>query len=75
VGKQRANRYEFFNTYAKTFGYREELIKKTTYNKRNTKFLLHDSSLSIKFTSSILGGNFNSIEEGFLRMKSQGGVA
>lgn len=76
VGKQRVNRYQFFNTYAKVFGYNQNLIKETTYNEqsKNQSLLLHDISLSIEFTSSILGGYFNSIEEGFIRMKAQGGI-
>ncbi|MCA1614343.1 MAG: sugar nucleotide-binding protein [Acidobacteria bacterium] len=66
---------EFFQSYARAFGLDESLLSPASVGGLKESALLRpDSSLSVEQTSKKLGIPFNSVAEGFARMKSRGGV-
>jgi dTDP-4-dehydrorhamnose reductase len=75
VGRERVSRFEFFQSYAGTFGLDEDLLSPVSVaNMKERIFLQPDSSLSMDQTSKRLGIAFNSIREGFTRLKARGGI-
>ena len=75
VGRERASRFEFFQAYAETFGLDVSLLVPVSAAGAKDKiFLLPDSSLSIDQTAKRLGIPFNSVREGFARLKACGGI-
>jgi len=75
AGRERVSRFEFFQTYARTFGLGQELLKPVTASQLESELLLQpDSSLSVAQTANKLGVLFNSVAEGFARLKAAGGV-
>ena len=75
VGRERVSRLEFFQSYAKSLGLEGNLLSPTSIAQMKDALLLQpDSSLSSKQTSKQLGINFNSVIEGFDRLKANGGV-
>jgi len=74
VGRERASRFEFFQAYAKTFGLDLSLLAPSTTAGVKDIFLQPDSSLSVEQTAKRLGITFNSIREGFARLKACGGL-
>ena len=70
VGRERVNRFEFFRTFAQVFGLREDLLDPTAGGERRDAMLLQaDSSLSSEKTAAQLAVEFNSVSEGFSRLK------
>jgi len=74
VGRQRVSRFEFFKSYAGTLGLDHLLAPVSIANVKDKLFLQPDSSLSAEQTSQRLGVTFNSIAEGFTRLKARGGT-
>lgn len=75
VGRERVSRYEFFQSYTDSLGLDGNLLSPTSIAQmKDTLLLQPDSSLSSKQTSKQLGINFNSLTEGFDRLKTNGGV-
>lgn len=75
VGRERVSRFEFFQSYVRTFGLDEDLLSPiSTADMNDRLFLQPDSSLSVDQTSRRLGIKFNSISEGFTRLKARGGI-
>lgn len=74
VGRERVSRFEFFQSYADTFGFDIDLLSPVSIaGVKDKLFLQPDSSLSIDQTSKRLDVVFNSIAEGFTRLKAHGG--
>ena len=74
-GRERVSRFEFFQTYARTFGLNQELLKPVAAAELKTQLWLQpDSSLSVSQTANKLAIEFNSVAEGFERLKSAGGL-
>jgi dTDP-4-dehydrorhamnose reductase len=75
AGRERVSRFEFFQTYARTFGLSQELLKPVAASPLESELLLQpDSSLSVAQTANKLGVEFNSVAEGFARLQTAGGV-
>ena len=75
VGRERVNRFEFFRSYARSFGLDEDLLCPVSIATiKDRLFLQQDSSLSMDQTIKRLGIAFNSIAEGFTRLKNRGGI-
>lgn len=75
VGRERVSRFEFFQSYAGTFGLDEDLLSPVSIAQMKDRlFLQPDSSLSVDQTSKRLGIAFNSVTEGFTRLKAGGGI-
>jgi len=75
VGRQRTNRFGLFREFALAFELDDSLLKPVpAAERRQEMLLLPDSSLSIERTAAVLGGTFNSLSEGFARLKASGGV-
>ena len=75
AGRERVSRFEFFEAYAGTFGLDVNLLSPVPAGGLKEKLLLQpDSSLSVGQTSEKLGMTFNSVTEGFGRLKARGGV-
>ncbi len=75
AGRERVSRFDFFGTCARTFDLNQELLKPVTAAELKEQLLLQtDSSLSVEATSNKLGIVFNSVAEGFTRLKAAGGV-
>ena len=75
AGRERVSRFEFFRSYAGTFGLDVNLLSPVSAGGLKEKLLLQpDSSLSVEQTSERLGVAFNSVTEGFNRLKARGGV-
>ena len=75
VGRERVSRFEFFKSYARAFGLDETLLFPISIaGMTESLFLQPDSSLSVDQTSKRLGIAFNSITEGFTRLKARGGI-
>lgn len=73
VGRERVSRFEFFQTYARTFGLNVDLLFPVTAGALKAGLLLQpDASLSIEQSSKSLGTTFNSVAEGFSRLKTCG---
>ncbi|MCA1628891.1 MAG: SDR family oxidoreductase [Acidobacteria bacterium] len=75
VGRERVSRFEFFRSYADTFGLDASLLSPVSSAGLKEKLLLQpDASLSAERTAERLGVAFNSVAEGFVRLKASGGV-
>ncbi|HEY9284231.1 MAG TPA: SDR family oxidoreductase [Pyrinomonadaceae bacterium] len=75
AGRQRVSRYEFFRAYADAFGLDAGLLSPVSAAGLSEKLLLQrDSSLCVEQTSARLGVAFDSVTEGFNRLKARGGV-
>lgn len=75
AGRERVSRFEFFRSYADTFGLDVNSLSPVSAGGLTEKLLLRpDSSLSVEQTSERLGIAFNSVGEGFRRLKARGGV-
>lgn len=75
VGRERVSRFEFFKSYARAFGLDESLLSPISIaGMTESLFLQPDSSLSVAQTSKRLAIAFNSIAEGFTRLKARGGI-
>ena len=74
VGRERVNRFEFFQSYARTFGLNVNLLSPVSAGELKGGLLQPDSSLSIEQTAKRLGITFNSVAEGFARLRASGGV-
>jgi len=75
VGRERVSRFEFFRSYANTFELDAGLLSPIpSTGSKDELFLQPDSSLSVDQTSKQLGIKFNSISEGFARLKASGGI-
>ena len=75
AGRERVSRFEFFRAYADAFGLDVTLLSPVPVGGLKEKLLLQpDSSLSVAQTSERLGVAFNSVGEGFMRLKARGGV-
>ncbi|HYU97747.1 MAG TPA: hypothetical protein VE977_02920, partial [Pyrinomonadaceae bacterium] len=74
-GRERVSRFEFFQSYAGTFGLDKDLLSPVSMAQMKDKlFLQPDSSLSVDRTAKRLGIAFDSIAEGFGRLKAGGGI-
>lgn len=72
VGRERVSRFEFFQAYAKSLDLDSNLLSPVSMAQLGETLLLQpDASLSSKQTSSRLGINFNSVSEGFARMRAK----
>ena len=75
VGRERVSRFDFFKAYAGTFGLDGDLLSPVSIaSAKDRLFLQPDSSLAADQTSQRLGIIFNSLAEGFARLKTQGGT-
>jgi dTDP-4-dehydrorhamnose reductase len=75
VGRERVSRFEFFQSYADTFGFDKDLLCPVSIaDMKDRLFLQPDASLSVDQTAKRLGIAFNSITEGFTRLKARGGI-
>jgi dTDP-4-dehydrorhamnose reductase len=75
AGSERVSRFEFFRSYADAFGLDSGLLSPVPAGGLKEKLLLQtDSSLSVAKTSERLGVAFNSVTEGFARLKASGGI-
>jgi dTDP-4-dehydrorhamnose reductase len=75
VGRERVSRFEFFQSYAGIFGLDEGLLSPVSMAQmKDSLFLRPDSSLSMDQTAKTLGIAFDSIAEGFNRLKARGGI-
>ena len=75
AGRERVNRFEFFRAYASKFDLDASLITRASFRDGGERLLLRpDSSLSVQQTATKLGVVFNSIVEGFERLRAHGGV-
>jgi dTDP-4-dehydrorhamnose reductase len=75
AGPERASRFEFFRSYASAFGLDAGLLSPVSIGGLKERLLLQpDSSLSVQQTSQRLGVAFDSLTEGFARLKACGGV-
>lgn len=75
AGSERVSRFEFFRSYADTFGLDAGLLLPVPAGGLKEKLLLQtDSSLSVEKTSQRLGVASDSVSEGFARLKASGGV-
>lgn len=74
AGRERVNRFDFFRAYASTFALDASLISPSSLRDMGSRLLLQpDSSLSVQQTAAKLGVVFNSVAEGFERLRSHGG--
>lgn len=74
AGRERVNRLDFFRAYASTCDLDVGLITPSSLRDAGSQLLLRpDSSLSVQQTATKLGVVFNSISEGFERLRAQGG--
>jgi dTDP-4-dehydrorhamnose reductase len=75
VGRERVSRFDFFKSFASKFDLDVNLLCPVSVNHLKEKLLLQpDASLSVEQTSQRLGIAFNSLTEGFTRLKARGGV-
>jgi len=75
VGRERVSRFDFFKAYAGTFGLDGDLLSPVSIaSVKDRLFLQPDSSLAADQTSQRLGIIFNSLAEGFARLKAHGGT-
>ena len=74
VGRERVSRFEFFQTYANKFGLNVDLLTPVSAVGKKLGLLQPDSSLSMEQTHKRLGISFNSVAEGFDRLKACGGA-
>lgn len=75
VGRERASRYAWFQAFAEVFGYDPAALHPVSAGAdRERLLLMPDASLSSQSTQELLGIPFNSIEEGFGRLRAMGGA-
>lgn len=75
AGCQRVNRYELFQSYARTFGMDVTLVRPGVAGEKRAELLLQaDASLSVEKTALLLGVPFNSVSEGLERLRCAGGI-
>ena len=75
AGRERVSRFDFFRSYARAFGLDLGLLSPASREGRAAgAFLQPDASLSTEQTSLKLGVKFDSVDEGFARLKARGGV-
>lgn len=75
VGRERVSRFEFFQAYADSLELDRGLLLRISVAQMKEALLLQpDSSLASEQTSKQLGVNFNSVLEGFARLKAHGGL-
>lgn len=75
AGRERVSRFDFFRSYALAFGLDIKLLSPASREGREAgAFLQPDASLSTERSSRMLGVPFDSVEEGFARLKARGGV-
>jgi dTDP-4-dehydrorhamnose reductase len=75
AGRERVSRFDFFRSYARAFGLDLRLLSPASREGRAAGALLQpDASLSTEQTSDALGVKFDSVDEGFARLKARGGV-
>src|ERR1043166_1272270 len=75
IGRERVSRFEFFRTYARQFGLDSNLVTPVSFaDMQGSSMLRPDSSLSSKKTADLLGIEFNSVAEGFSRLRAHGGA-
>src|SRR6185436_3110408 len=75
VGRERVSRFEFFKSYATSLEVPDNLLVPVDGSELETSLLLQrDSSLSCKQTAQQLEIDINSVDEGFARLKADGGV-
>jgi dTDP-4-dehydrorhamnose reductase len=77
VGRERVNRFQLFNYYATMFNLNVKLLAPAQAGIGRERMLLQsDSSLSIEETANrLFGVSFNSVQEGFSRLKVLGDVS
>lgn len=74
VGRERVSRFEFFRSYTRQFGVDPALVTPVPLaDMKGSSMLRPDSSLVSKRTAALLGIDFNSVEEGFLRLRANRG--
>ena len=75
VGRERVSRFQFFLEYAKTFDLNVNLVAPVSSAETRDLLLLQpDSSLSSERTAKKLEMKFNSVSEGFRRLRDDGGA-
>lgn len=75
AGRERVSRFDFFRSYARAFGLDLGLLSPASREGREAgAFLQPDASLSTEQSSERLGVAFDSVDEGFARLKARGGV-
>lgn len=75
AGRERVSRFDFFRSYARAFGLDLRLLSPASREGRESgAFLQPDASLSTEQSSERLGVAFDSVDEGFARLKARGGV-
>ena len=75
VGRARVSRFDYFHAYARTFDLDTSLLAPLSIsNVKEKLFLQSDSSLSSEQTAARLGMTFNTVTEGFARLKASGGA-
>jgi dTDP-4-dehydrorhamnose reductase len=74
VGRERVSRFDFFRSYTTQFGLDSNLVTPVSLaDMKDSSMLRPDSSLSSKRTAGLLGIDFNSVEEGFVRLRADRG--
>ena len=75
VGRERVSRFQFFLEYAKAFDLNVNLVAPVSAAETKDLLLLQpDSSLSSEQTAKKLQISFNSVSEGFRRLRDDGGA-
>ncbi|HSS21913.1 MAG TPA: SDR family oxidoreductase [Pyrinomonadaceae bacterium] len=75
VGSQRVSRFDLFSSYANSRGIDPSLLKQVSLTQmKESLWLQPDSSLSSEKTTGQLGIHFDSVDEGFARLKAEGGL-
>lgn len=75
VGRERVNRFQFFQTYAAQFGLDVNLLRPVPAGERRATLLLQaDASLSQEYTVARLGITPDSVAEGLARLKATMGA-
>lgn len=75
VGRDRVSRFEFFQAYVSSLGLESDLLSPASIAQMKDGLLLQpDSSLSSKQTSAQFEISFNSVIEGFDRLRASGGL-
>lgn len=75
VGRERVSRLDFFRSYARIFDLDVNLLSPVSVSTMKEKlFLQPDSSLSSEQSAAKIGMVFNSVAEGFERLRTAGGI-
>lgn len=70
VGRQKVSRFDFFYSFAQIFSLDTNFLIKTEAGDRRSNMFLHaDASLNTEISAQKLGIIFNSVSEGFSRLK------